>query len=119
MTSKQRAFLKGLAANIEPVLQIGKSCVTPELTNAVAETFNTRELVKLHILQNCTDDGREMAQVLAERTGSEVVQVIGSMIVLYKADKKNPKILLPGVKYPKERPTDTKKAVAKKPTTKR
>ena len=101
MTSKQRAYLKSLAAHLDPVLQIGKASVTPELTAAVAETFHTRELVKLHILQNCDGDGREMAQTLAERTGAQVVQVIGKMIVLYKPDKKNPKIELPGQKIRK------------------
>ena len=95
MTSKQRAFLKGLAMNIEPVFQIGKSGLTPEVTEAVSETFNTRELVKLAVLKNCMEDPREMASVLAERTKSQVVQVIGKKIVLYKESKDHKKINLP------------------------
>ena len=53
MTSKQRAYLKGLAMNIEPVFQIGKSGLTPEVTEAVRESFNRKELVKLAVLKNC------------------------------------------------------------------
>lgn len=95
MTSKQRAYLKGLAMNTEPVLQIGKSCLTPEVTEAVREAFNTRELIKLAVLKNCMDDPGMIAKTLAERTGSEVVQVIGKKIVLYKENRDNKKIQLP------------------------
>lgn len=97
MTSKQRAYLKGLAMTEDAVLQIGKSSVTPEVTAAVDEALEARELVKLSVLKNCMDDGRSMADVLAERTHSEVVQVIGRKIVLYKPakDEKKRKIVLP------------------------
>ena len=95
MTSKQRSYLKGLAMNIEPVFQIGKSCLTPEVTEAVREAFNTRELIKIAVLKNCMDDPREIAQMVAERTHSQVVQVIGKKFVLYKPDKDKPKIELP------------------------
>ena len=84
MTSKQRAYLKSLAMTMDPILQIGKSSITPELTAAVAEALEARELIKLHVLQNCGDDLRGMAEILAERTRSQVVQVIGRKIVLYK-----------------------------------
>jgi len=97
MTTKQRAYLKGLAMNLDPIFQVGKSSVTPELTAAVAEALEARELIKLSILKNCLDDGRAIAEVLAERTHSEVVQVIGKKIVLYKQakDEKKRKIVLP------------------------
>lgn len=106
MTTKQRAYLKGLAMNIDPIFQIGKSSVTPELVNAIAEALEARELIKINILKNCADDGREMAQVIAERTRSEVVQVIGRKIVLYKQakDEKKRKIELPPA--PKKRPAE-------------
>lgn len=96
MTSKQRAYLKGLAMNLDPIFQIGKGSVTPELTAAVAEALEARELIKLTVLKNCMDDGNSIAQVLAERTRSEVVQVIGKKIVLYKQakDEKKRKIVL-------------------------
>uniref|UniRef100_UPI000CDA1A54 ribosome assembly RNA-binding protein YhbY n=1 Tax=Lactonifactor longoviformis TaxID=341220 RepID=UPI000CDA1A54 len=91
MTSKQRAYLKGLAMNVDPILQIGKSSLTPENTKSVAEALNARELIKISVLQNCMDDPKAMAQILAERTGSQVVQVIGKKIVLYKEGKKDMK----------------------------
>ena len=90
MTSKQRAYLKGLTT-MEPILQVGKSSITPEHTAAVAEALEARELIKINVLQNCLDDPREIAEVLAERTNSQVVQVIGKKIVLYKEGKKEKK----------------------------
>ncbi len=77
MTSKQRAYLKGLAMTMDPILQLGKGGLTPENTAAVEEALAARELIKISVLQNCLEDPREMAQVLAERTRSQVVQVIG------------------------------------------
>ena len=87
MTTKQRAYLKSLAMTMDPIFQIGKSSVTPELTAAIAEALEARELIKITVLKNCLDDGKSIAQVLAERTRSEVVQVIGKKIVLYKPAK--------------------------------
>ena len=95
MTSKQRSYLKGLAMNIEPIFQIGKSSLTPEYTEPIAEAFNKKELIKITVLKNCLDDPNEIAQVLAERTHSQVVQVIGKKIVLYKENKDHKKIELP------------------------
>lgn len=95
MTSKQRAYLKSLASVIDPIFQIGKSSLTPEVTEAVREAFNTRELIKVAVLKNCIDDPRMIAEALADRTQSQVVQVIGKKIVLYKPDKDKPKIVLP------------------------
>ena len=94
--SKQRAYLKGLAMNITPIFQIGKSSLTPELTKAVDEALAARELIKISVLQNCLDDPRAIAEYLSERTNSVVVQVIGIKIVLYsEANDKKKKIILP------------------------
>lgn len=97
LTSKQRSYLKGLAMNIEPIFQVGKSSITPEFTRAVAEALEAREIIKITVLKNCADDGRELAQMLAERTHAAVVQVIGRKIVLYKPAKeeRKRKIVLP------------------------
>lgn len=81
--------------NLEPLFQIGKLSVTPENIEAISEVFNTHELVKISVLKNCIDDPREIATVVAERTHSQVVQVIGEKFVLYKPFKENPKIILP------------------------
>lgn len=95
ITSKQRAYLKSLANGIDPVIQIGKASLTPEFTASVNDAFNTRELLKIAVLKNCADDPKALAQTVAERTHSHVVQVIGKKIILYKPDKKDPKIVLP------------------------
>ena len=96
MTTKQRAYLKSLAMTMDPILQIGKSSITPELTTAIAEALEARELIKINVLQNCADDTKELAQILGERTRSQVVQVIGKKIVLYKEGKDDKKkIVLP------------------------
>lgn len=95
MTTKQRAYLKGLAMGIDPVFNIGKSSITPEFTIGISQVLEARELVKISVLQNCLDDPKELAQMLAERTGAQVVQVIGKKIVLYKESKDNKRIELP------------------------
>ena len=93
MTSKQRAYLKGLAMTMDPIFQFGKNSLTPENTAAIAEALEARELIKISVLNNCADDPGEIAQMVAERT--QVVQVIGKKIVLYKESKDNKKIILP------------------------
>lgn len=95
MTSKQRAYLRKLANDLDPVIRIGKDSITPELVVAVSEAFNNRELIKIQVLKNCFDEPYDLADTLADRTRSQVVQVIGKRIVLYKADPKDPKIVLP------------------------
>lgn len=95
MTSKQRAYLKSLAMTMDPIFQVGKNSVTTENVEAIRQALDKRELIKISVLQNCDDDAREIAEVIAERTRSQVVQVIGKKIVLYRPDKENPKIVLP------------------------
>lgn len=95
MTSKQRAYLKGLAMNITPAFQLGKASLTPEFTENIIDLLEARELIKISVLKNCSDDPKELAEILGERTHSEVVQVIGKKIVLYKESKNKKKIELP------------------------
>ena len=90
MTTKQRAYLKGLAMTMDPIFQVGKAS-NPGLTEAIAEALEARELIKISVLKNCMDDPREIAETLAERTQSQVVQVIGKKIVLYKEGKDDKK----------------------------
>lgn len=97
MTSKQRAYLKSISSTYEPIIQIGKGSVTPELITAVSEAIEKRELIKMAVLKNCADDPKDVAQIIADRTHSTVVHVIGRKIVLYKPakDKDKRKIVLP------------------------
>ena len=96
MTTKQRAYLKSLAMTMEPIFQVGKSSMTPGLTQAISEALEARELIKISVLKNCADDPRELAEIISERTRSEIVQVIGKKIVLYREGKdEKKKIILP------------------------
>ena len=95
MTSKQRAYLKGLAQTMEPIFQIGKNSLTPENTKAIAEALEARELIKVHVLENSMLTAREAAGELAEAASADVVQVIGNKFVLYKESEENKKIELP------------------------
>ena len=96
LNSKQRAFLKSLAMNMDPVYQIGKSDLTPEVTRGIEEALKARELIKINVLKTVMTPPQDIAGMLSERTKSEVVQVIGRKIVLYRqgGDKKK-KIELP------------------------
>ena len=80
MTSKQRAYLKSLAMKLEPIYHIGKASLTTEIVDGIREALDARELIKIGVLKNCADDPREIAQVVSERTRSQVVQVIGKKI---------------------------------------
>ncbi len=87
-----------LASSLDPILHIGKGSVTPEVTASVSEALEKRELVKLNVLKNNFDEIGEIAQTIAERTNSQVVQVIGRKIVLYRPSKTKPvgsRIVLP------------------------
>lgn len=95
MTSKQRAYLGSLASTIDPIFQIGKASLTPEIIDALDAALEKRELIKVAVLKNCIDDPKEIAQVIGERTHSHVVKVIGKKMIFYRQAKKNPKIKLP------------------------
>ena len=94
ITSKQRAYLKSLAMKLDPIFNVGKSSISPELTAGIDEALEARELVKISVLKNCMDDPKEIAHLLAERTQSELVQVIGKKIVLYRESKDKKRIEL-------------------------
>ena len=95
ITSKQRAYLRSLSNTIDSIYQIGKSGLSPEITQGVSNALEARELVKINILKNCIEDPKEIAGILAERTHSDVVSQMGRKIVLYKPSKNNKKIELP------------------------
>lgn len=88
MTSKERAELRSAAHHLEPIINVGKESLTPEVTAAIAEALEARELIKIGVLKNCMDDPREIAEMVAGRTKSQVVQVMGKKITLYKYNPK-------------------------------
>lgn len=95
LTSKSRSFLRSVANQTEAVLQIGKAGLTPEVSDSVDEALERRELVKITVLNNCAEEPANLAEVLSGRTRSDIVQVIGKKIVLYRKSKTKPVIELP------------------------
>ncbi len=97
LTSKQRAYLKSLAHPLKPILQIGKEGVTEAVVRTVEGAFNTRELLKVKVLEAAPAPARETAEDLASRIdGAELVQVIGRTAILYRPHPEKPEITLPG-----------------------
>lgn len=94
MNSKQRAHLIKLSHDLNPIFNIGKDALSPELTEGIGEALKKRELIKVQVLNNCMEDIKTIARKLSERTRSQVVTVIGKKIVLYKTSNEN-KIKLP------------------------
>ena len=95
LNSKQRAYLMSMASKQTAILQVGKASLTPEIITAIDAALEKRELIKISVLKNCIDDPREIAEMMAERTHSQVVQVIGKKIVLFRVSGKKPVIELP------------------------
>ena len=95
ITSKQRAYLRGIAQNITPIFQIGKNGINDNQIEQIINALEARELIKINMLDSTPEDKNELANELASRTNSDVVQVIGKKITLYKRSTKTPKIELP------------------------
>ena len=94
ITSKQRAYLRGLGMNEETIIQIGKGGITDNVVLSVLDALKARELVKGKVLESSMLTAREACDELAEKTGAEGVQVIGSRFVIYKRNDEDPKIKL-------------------------
>ena len=98
LTSKQRAFLRGLAAAEDTIVIIGKGGITENIIIQMNDALKARELVKGRVLENSLLTAREAADALSETCRAEIVQVIGSKFVLYKRNEQKPKIELPKAK---------------------
>ena len=94
MTSKQRAYLRGLGTSCPAIMQVGKGGITENLIKTVSDALEARELIKLSVLENCGYTAREAADELAEALGAEVAGVIGRKIILYRESEKNKRIEL-------------------------
>ncbi len=94
MTSKQRAYLRGLANPLETILQVGKGGVNENVIKQVNDALTARELIKIRVLENSLYTAKEAAEEIAESCRCEVVQVLGSRITLYRRNLKDPKIVL-------------------------
>ena len=92
ITSKQRAFLRGLANKIDASVQVGKGGINDNMIGLVRDILEKKELIKIHVLENAFSDTRDVCHELSEIINAEEVQVIGSKFVLYKESRENKKI---------------------------
>lgn len=95
MNSKQRAFLRSLANNIEPIFQIGKAGISSNLIKQLNDALEARELIKISVLNTAPMDIRDIGNAISDKTQSVFVQYVGNKITLYKARKKDSRIKLP------------------------
>lgn len=95
ITGKQRAYLRGLANNLDPIFQIGKNGIEDTFLKQLEEALEARELIKIKVLENSGLGAREASNTICERIGCEGIQAIGSKIVLFKKSSKKPKIEIP------------------------
>lgn len=94
LTSKQRAYLRGLANSEPAIMQVGKGGITDNLVKTVSDALEARELIKMSVLENCMETPKEMANALAAATNADVVGVVGRKIILYRESVNNKKIEL-------------------------
>lgn len=94
LTSKQRAFLRSLAFDLDTIFQIGKGGITDEICAQISNALEARELIKARVLENSGYTAREAAETIAEATGADVVACVGSKLVLYRESEKKKRIEL-------------------------
>jgi RNA-binding protein len=95
LTGRQKRHLRSLAHHLDPIFQVGKGGVNEQIIKHIEEAIETRELMKITVLNNCLEDRHDVAEALAEGADAEVVQVIGKVIILYKESKDYKTINLP------------------------
>jgi RNA-binding protein len=95
LTGKQKRYLRAEAHHLDPIFQVGKGGLNDHMIKSIGEALEVRELLKVSILTNNTDDKHEVARELADGTGAELVQLIGKTVILYKQSTDNKKIELP------------------------
>ncbi|WP_042223395.1 ribosome assembly RNA-binding protein YhbY [Oceanobacillus manasiensis] len=95
LTGKQKRFLRAEANQIKPIFQVGKDGVNDNMIEQIGDALEKRELLKVSILQNCSEDKHTVAEKLAEGTGAEIAQIIGNNIVLYRESEENKQLILP------------------------
>ena len=94
MTSKQRAYLRSMASQIDTIFEIGKGGISEEMCNQISNALEARELIKMSVLENCMETPKETANALAAATNADVVGVVGRKIILYRESVNNKKIEL-------------------------
>lgn len=95
LTGKQKRFLRSQAHHLDAIFQIGKGGMNDGIVRHVLDAIETRELMKISVLNNCLEEPKDLAEELAKSTKAELVQVIGRTIILYKESKDHKQIELP------------------------
>lgn len=95
LSSKQRAYLKSISNKLNPVFQIGKGGLSTAQISQVDDYLRVHEIIKIRVLDNSMYTAKEAAFEIAKETDADVVQVIGSIVILYKKNDKEPVIKLP------------------------
>ncbi|WP_294353327.1 ribosome assembly RNA-binding protein YhbY [uncultured Clostridium sp.] len=98
LTGKQRAYLRKLAHNMDPIFQVGKNGIEDAFLKQVEDALEKRELLKIKVLENSGLEAREASDIICEEIGCEGIQAIGNKLVVYKQSKKKPQIELPQAK---------------------
>lgn len=95
MTSKERAYLRGLANSIDPIFQVGKGGISGNLITQLSDALEARELIKISVLETAPESAKNLGIEIAEKTNSTLVQVVGNKITLFRQKKKDSKIVFP------------------------
>lgn len=95
LSGKQKRFLRAMGSTMDPVVQVGKAGLIPSIVASAIDAIRARELIKVKVLQNCAEEPEAVITMLAERTRTDLVQIIGRNGLLYKANSEKPKIELP------------------------
>lgn len=98
LTSKQRAYLRSMAATQDTIFQVGKGGIGDNMCEQISNALEARELIKLRVLDSCDYNAREAAAIIAEAVSADVVQVIGTRFVLYRESEEHKKIELPSAR---------------------
>ena len=95
MTSKQRAYLRSLSNQIDPIFQVGKQGISDNLIKQINDALKARELIKIKVLESVEAPTKDIADEISLQTDSIIVQIMGNKITLYKRNKDKTKIVLP------------------------
>lgn len=95
LTGKQKRYLRSEAHHLKAIFQVGKEGVNSNMITQLNDVLEKRELIKVHVLQNCLEDKHDIAEQISAGTGAHIVQIIGNQIVLYKESVENKSIILP------------------------
>lgn len=95
MTSKQRAYLRSQANQLEAIFQIGKTGLSENLLTQLSDALEARELIKISVLETAPDTAKSLAIEIADSIDTEVIQVIGNKITLFRQKKENSRYILP------------------------